>query len=442
MPVATAQRRASFEALLRERVLASLIRVRMGGVVVIGSLALALVLVEPTRERMIAFAVGVGTVASLSVVELFSARPATDARLALNVWLTGVGQAVVVLGAGGIASPLIAAQVLFAVIASIFAPPAISRGLLAGVLVPVLWIYAYLQHAGLMTGLVPHAYAGVFVEGGTGGGPWLCAALYTLMMLGGTGLGRFLRNTIHDLVEQQAEDRERALEMHAEQSRTLSALSAEIAHELKNPLASVKGLGALVSNDVEGKVAERVGVMRREVDRMQAVLDEFLAYSRPLVPLEAEELDLIELAREVVEMHEGVAVERNVKLSVSGDAEVVHARFDPRKIRAVLVNLVQNALDASRAGAEVRVEVRTTKDGVELDVLDRGAGIDPNVAARLFTVGATTKPKGNGIGLPLSRGLVRQHGGELVLERREGGGAVARVTLPSVLPETAVLGGT
>lgn len=434
MPVAVAQRRASFEVLLRNRVMQTLIRIRVVGVLVIGGMTLALTLAEPTRARVIAFGIGLGLVGTLSLVEFARSQPeSSPGRLAMNVWLTGLGQAFVVLGAGGIASPLIAAQVLFAIIASIFAPPVVSISLLALVFIPAVWGYAYLQVTGLVPGLVPVAYSGVFLEAGhTGNGPWVCAALYTVMFLGGSGLGRFLRRTIHDLVEQQAEDRERALEMHAEQSRTLSALSAEIAHELKNPLASVKGLGALVQKDVEGQAAERVGVMRREVDRMQTVLDEFLAYSRPLVPLEAKQLDVVELVREVVEMHEGVADERKVRLSIEGDAAL--ARFDPRKLRAVLVNLVQNALDASREGGEVRVEVRSAKDGLEIRVLDRGAGIDPNVAGRLFTVGATTKPKGNGIGLPLSRGLVRQHGGELVLEKREGGGAIATVTLPSVLP--------
>lgn len=438
MPVpASPHRRASFEVLLLDRVLTTLIRVRVVGMFLIGGLAVALSVVEPTPARIASFAIGVGLVGTLSVIEYARIdRPNTPVRLVVNVVLTAFGQAFVVLGSGGLASPFIAAQVLLAVMTAIFAPPRVSRTVLGTVLIPAVWVYAYVQATGIVPGLVPRAYAGLFTDSGQpGSGPWLCAALYTFVFLGGSALGRFLRRTIHDLVEQQAEDRERALEMHVEQSRTLSALSSEIAHELKNPLASVKGLGALVQKDVSGQVAERVGVMRREVDRMQGVLDEFLAYSRPLVPLEAKETDLVDLVREVIEMHEGVAEERGVRLALEG--EPVLQRCDPRKLRAVIVNLVQNALDASRAGGEVRVEVTREADTTEVRVLDRGAGIDPGVAGRLFTVGATTKPKGNGIGLPLSRGLVRQHGGELVLEKREGGGAVARVTLPRTLPETA-----
>jgi signal transduction histidine kinase len=423
-------RRAAFEVLLRHRVLSTLIRVRVAGVVFIGAMAALLTFYEPTPSRMVAMSIGVGTVALLSFVEAArGGAESTPARLAMNVWITAIGQVFVVLGTGGLASPLVAAQILFAIIASIFAPPAVSIAVLAVIFIPAVWAYAWLQASGAVPGLVPHAYGGVFVDAGQpGDGPWLCAALYTVMFIGGSALGRFLRRTIVELVEQQAEDRERALAMHAEQSRTLSALSAEIAHELKNPLASVKGLGALVQKDVTGQVAERLGVMRREVDRMESVLDEFLAYSRPLVPLEASQIDLVELVRDVVEMHEGVAHERSVRLTIEG--EHVLSRCDPRKVRAVLVNLVQNALDASKEGGEVTVAVEQSNGEARIRVLDRGAGIDPNVAGKLFTVGATTKAKGNGIGLALSRGLVRQHGGDLSLEKRDGGGVVARVTLP------------
>jgi two-component system sensor histidine kinase HydH len=436
MPVpAATQRRDAFEVLLRDRVMSTMIRVRVFGVFLIGGMALALATYEPTPARIAAFAVGVGVVGLLTFVEAARGQArSSPMRLAVNVWMTAFGQAFVVLGTGGLASPFIAAQVLFAIIASIFAPASVSIAVLCVIFIPAIWVYAYLQATGAVPGLVPQVYAGLFSESGApGNGPWLCAVLYTVMFVAGSALGRFLRRAIVELVEQQAEDRERALEMHAEQSRTLSALSSEIAHELKNPLASVKGLGALVQKDVSGQVAERVGVMRREVDRMQSVLDEFLAYSRPLVPLDARDVDVVELVRDVIEMHEGIADERHVRLVLDG-ADIAQ-RCDPRKLRAVIVNLVQNALDASREGGEVRVEIVRTKEGTEVRVLDRGAGIDPNVAGRLFTVGATTKPKGNGIGLPLSRGLVRQHGGELVLEKREGGGAVARVTLPKVLPD-------
>ena len=87
------------------------------------------------------------------------------------------------------------------------------------------------------------------------------------------------------MLTEAMQDRDRALAMHVEQSRALTMFAAEIAHELKNPLASIKGLGALVAKDVQGRTGERMTVLRGEVDRMQAALEEFLNFSRPLAPI-------------------------------------------------------------------------------------------------------------------------------------------------------------
>ena len=209
----------------------------------------------------------------------------------------------------------------------------------------------------------------------------------------------------------------------------MTLLTSEIAHELKNPLASIKGLAALVAKDVQGRAAERTQVLRGEVDRMQTILDEFLNFSRPLVPLSLSPTDLGSLARDVARLHEGSAAERGVQIEVDAEGPVRLA-CDPRKVRQVLINLVQNALEASPRGAQVTLAVEHAAAGARVRVSDQGPGLSPDLRERVFEAGVTSKEHGSGMGLVVARGLARQHGGEVTLEVGTGGGLSALLELP------------
>jgi signal transduction histidine kinase len=167
---------------------------------------------------------------------------------------------------------------------------------------------------------------------------------------------------------------------------------------------------------------------------MGTVLDEFLNFSRPVDSLAVREVEPGRLIAEVASLHEGVAVERDIALKTE-TASSTSLRADPRKLKQVLVNLVQNALDATPRGGSVVLRARSdTASSTTFEVSDTGAGIDEEVRARLFRPGTTTKPEGSGLGLVIARSIAEQHGGTLELVDRAEGGCVAVFRVPTQDP--------
>jgi signal transduction histidine kinase len=351
----------------------------------------------------------------------------------LNISFATGGLLLLTTASGGIASPFLPVLLIIATATALFASPRASVWLFA-IQVAAVWALAADGAFDLVPGL---ALAAVDSPRGHGAGRALpTAVVFTVILLVMRVASRALRTALDTLLARTVAAQQESLRSHAERAEELTALSAEIAHELKNPLASVKGLAALLAQHLpDGKGAERLGVLRREVDRMQATLDEFLNFSRPLVPLALGTCDVAALCREVAGLHEGMAQERGVDLDAPLDP--VQARCDLRKVRQILMNLVQNAIDASPRGRTVELVAEANGSGATLRVLDRGRGVEPSLGDAAFMPGVTTKESGFGLGLTIARAVARQHGGDLTLRPRQGGGTVAEVTLPSATPVPA-----
>ena len=343
----------------------------------------------------------------------------------INLTFAVLAQASVTFATGGLGSPFLFAMFPIAMIVAITTrPPGVF--LLMACQIAVLWAMALAEVEGLVPNLNLVAFGGGSRAGWSDTHLWVNATFASGGLLIVTGLGRIIRGAFDGMVRRALRARQESVRAHAE----LSALSGEIAHELKNPLASVKGLAGLLAQDLSaGKSGERLAVLRREVDRMQGILEEFLNFSRPLIPVAAEKVDLDALCREVAALHEGMAHERGVSIKVRG-ADTT-ALCDPRKVEQVLLNLVQNALEASPSDATVEIEASQDGEGVQVRVLDRGPGVAAELAARVFDPGVTSKAQGSGLGLTIARALARQHGGDLDLGAREGGGCVALLRLPA-----------
>jgi signal transduction histidine kinase len=391
---------------------------------------------EPAPWRRAVLGAAMVAMPVLFVFEWFRYRRVGLARGAIpvNLIVASIVQLGVSFASGGLTSPFLLVCIPLGILTSALIRPPLQL-FVPLIQVAAIWLMAWIG----LSGAIPDFNLASF-----GGGPrlgpdtahvWAFAVIYTWVLVAVQFIGRALRKTFENILRRRLAAQQESLRAHAERAEELTALSAEIAHELKNPLASVKGLSGLLTQHLgEGKGAERLGVLRREVDRMQSILDEFLNFSRPLVPLALGETDVAGLCREVAALHEGMAKEHAVELRVSG--EVVAARCDPRKVKQVLINLVQNAIDASPAGEVVALTAeRPDAGGALVRVLDRGRGVDPNLGETVFAPGVTTKSKGSGLGLTIARSLARQHGGDLLLRSRTGGGTEALLLLPAAPAE-------
>jgi signal transduction histidine kinase len=416
------------------RLFGRMVGARLVAVPVFVAAAAWLVSAEPVLWRRIVLGAGAVLVPAFVLLEWLRFRRGgfTARAVPLNLAVASVAQSVITFASGGLGSPFLYLALPLGILAGVFIRGAGSAAVVA-LQVATVWASAGIG----ATGVVPEFNLALFGGGPRVGGPpaylYAHAVVISLVLVLAGAVGRAVRGTLGSIIRRGLAAQQESLRAHAERAEELTALSAEIAHELKNPLASVKGLAGLLAHQVaDGKGAERLAVLRGEVDRMQSVLDDFLNFSRPLVPLALGETDVAALCREVAALHEGMARDRAVQIAVRGDD--VRVRCDPRKVKQVLINLVQNALDASPAGARVDVEAEADGRCARVRVLDRGRGLDPGLAEAVFSPGVTTKPSGSGLGLTIARALARQHGGDLALAPRPGGGTRAELSLPAPAP--------
>jgi signal transduction histidine kinase len=211
----------------------------------------------------------------------------------------------------------------------------------------------------------------------------------------------------------------------------LGELSAGVAHEFRNSLATILGLARLVERRPEDVAAASgaAGDIVREVNQVRQVVDEFLLYARPL-QLSRAPVDLRGLLEEVAE---GIRLDREGEgaLAVSLEGELPVIQADESLLRQAFLNLLRNAREAG-AGRAVRVTVSGSRVGKRIRLLfrDDGPGFPPESLESAFLPFATTKEQGTGLGLPMVQKTVVQHDGEISVANPPGGGAEVRILLP------------
>lgn len=215
---------------------------------------------------------------------------------------------------------------------------------------------------------------------------------------------------------------------------------ASVSHELRTPLAQIRMFSETLLLGREDDADERqrwIGIIAREARRLGDLVENILLFSHldaARVRLEPERTDLGEVVEEVVEAYVPMAEARHMRIVADAPSRIF-AVVDPRALRQVVVNLIDNALKYGAAGQTVTVEVERNATVAHLSVSDQGPGVPPADRARLWRPfvrlandGGTSG--GSGIGLSVVRSLVQQHGGSVAVDDAPGGGARFVVTLP------------
>jgi len=230
-------------------------------------------------------------------------------------------------------------------------------------------------------------------------------------------------------VVQTLQEREREVR-RAEQLAAVGQLAAGMAHEIRNPMTSIKMLTQAGREGGPGGLGpDDLAVMEREVRRIERSLQTFLDYARPPKPAKAP-TDLAGVARETLDLTRGRAAKQQVAVRFSDPPGPVVVDADPDQLRQVLVNLALNALDAMPGGGELALEVRADGPEAVIRVTDTGAGIAAGFRERLFEPFASTKDTGIGLGLVICRRIVEDHGGSIAADDGPRGGARFTVRLP------------
>ena len=235
---------------------------------------------------------------------------------------------------------------------------------------------------------------------------------------------------------QQKIEKERSLEAEMRHKERLSALgqfAAGIAHELRNPLATIRLRTQMTqrSSGLEG-VSRNSNVILEEIDRLDSIIGRLLYFSRP-INLQLQPVSLNEICCAATEIWKGRESAKGVDI-VCATALIVDVLCDRSRMLQVLDNLLENAIHSASAGGnsggKVWVSVGQHDGTAEIEVHDNGPGLDANALNHALDPFFTTKDTGTGLGLSISFEIVQAHGGGLQLSNHPEGGAVASIRLP------------
>ncbi len=249
-------------------------------------------------------------------------------------------------------------------------------------------------------------------------------------------LNRELEQRVRDATEDLKKTQDKLIQ--SEKLAALGKLSAGIAHEIRNPLTSMKVLVHALSGRLEGREKEQedIAVIEDEIERVNRIITRFLDFARPRSP-EFSRVDVNRLLDETITLVTREAEERGVLFEQTRES-VPAVLADREQMKQVFLNVFLNALDAMPGGGQLSVSTRCTAGRVEIAVSDRGGGIQEETRKQIFEPFFTTKEEGVGLGLSIVKRIVDEHGGTLLVKDNPPRGTTFTVSMPPAGSEGAL----
>ena len=217
----------------------------------------------------------------------------------------------------------------------------------------------------------------------------------------------------------------------SEKLSTLGEMAAMLAHEIRNPLGSIRGTAEILRDDFRpgDPKHEFIEIQIKETERLNHVVEDFLRMARQQ-PVELRDCSIREELETIVTLVTRDAQDRGIALRLEASPQETIVRGDGEKLRQAFLNIVINALQATPSGGSVNIVLNRIDSEFEITFRDSGTGIAPDDLQRIFEPFYTTKPDGTGLGLAVTRKIIEAHGGTLVVESELGQGTTVLVRLP------------
>ena len=227
-----------------------------------------------------------------------------------------------------------------------------------------------------------------------------------------------------------------------EQFEELGKLTGELAHEIKNPLSTIKINLKLTAEELEelnrnsdkseqgfARALRKIGVIRKEADRLEQILDGFLRYI-DRTELQLATLDINELVGDMVDFYSPQAHSHSITIRQGLHTAPLICKVDADMLKQVMLNLFINAQQAMDAGGELIIRTDKQAEHAVIEVSDTGSGIAPDKLASIFDVYYSSRPQGSGLGLPTAKKIVEAHKGTLSVTSQLGKGTLFTIKLP------------